>query len=128
MEDGRKVRLVHAQYAILYSMGGDNLDYDELRRSRLTNFIGRLAERHRMREFRSQQPKNPSGMSGGAIFYLGTPDQILTGLSPMDLVGTLTEANIKKAYVVGANANVMADIFRRSGIPAPFATTPRPPA
>lgn len=125
-DDGRKVRLVHAQYSALYSMGGDELDYRDLGRTRKANFIGRLAERHRMREFRGSMPKNPSGMSGGAIFYLGTPDQILDGYSPMDLVGILTEADIKKARVLGANANVMADIFRRSGIPLPFSTDFRP--
>jgi hypothetical protein len=115
-EHGEKVCLINAQYAVMYATGGDEQDYGAVRRQRRENIVLRLAARTDVRAFRARLPKDPRGMSGGAIFYLGTAEEIMAGRSPMELAGILTEAVLKHAMLVGASTNAMADIFRRSSL------------
>lgn len=115
-ENGRKVCLIHAQHAVMYATGGDEHDYGAVRRQRRENIVLRLAARTDVRAFWARRPKDPRGMSGGAIFYLGTAAEITAGRSPMELAGILTEAMLKRAMLVGASTSTMADILRRSSL------------
>jgi len=57
-------------------------------------------------------------MSGGAIFCLGSREQLADGNPTFNLVGILTEYNAKHRALVGTNARPMSDIFGRAAEPS----------
>ena len=120
-EEHGRVTVLNAEPHLIWGTTCDEIGYRRVKRSSFHNVvIQRQPPRAKDGQVRRSTDgmKDPKGMSGGAIFNLGPEADLRRSVATMRLSGILTEYHRKTHRLIGANARMMSDIFRRDEVSA----------